>query len=145
MDLLIIGSSVNGLPEGVVTYNGTNLLAVGDGSENFYHGEFLIEVDFGNGVGEIMYARTEMSELNSRISNLSGNFTVDSKTGNFTGEELDLVIYSLNRTSNRKEFKATIYGAFHGNDAVGMSGLYHNKSDSPLYVGAIVGAQSKVR
>ena len=45
----------------------------------------------------------------------------------------------------RKEMKAAIYGSLHGEYAVGITGIYHDNTDSPMYVGAIAGARSDMR
>ena len=144
LDLLTIGPEANNLPTGEMTYNGTNLLAVRDDSESIHVGEFSLSVNFGEGTGEISYARSMMNGTTDHFSNLTGDFTVETETGNFSGNDLDLIIRPMD-TSNREEMKASIYGSFHGNNAVGISGLYHDNADSPEYVGAIVGARLDMR
>ena len=144
LDLLTIGPEVNDLPTGEMTYNGTNLLAVRDDSKNVHVGEFSLSVNFGNGTGEITHARSMLNGTTDQFSDLTGNFAVNAETGNFSGNELDLIIHPLDAL-NREVLEASIYGSFHGNDAVGISGLYHNNAGSPEYVGAIVGARTDMR
>ena len=144
-DLLTIGSAVNNLPNGELSYNGTNLLAVRDDNEGNYLGEFLIQVDFARGTGRISEANTNQSDTAIQYSNLSGNLIVNTGTGTFNGNELDLIINPMGDASAREELKATIYGSFHGNGAVGITGLYHDNADSPEYIGAIVGARRDMR
>ena len=144
-DLLIIGSVVNNLPNGELSYNGTNLLAVRDDNQENYLGEFLIQVDFARGTGRITEANTNQSDTAIQYSNLSGNLIVNTGTGTFNGNELDLIVNPMGDDSAREELKVTIYGSFHGNGAVGVTGLYHDNADSPEYIGAIVGARQDLR
>ena len=84
------------------TYNGTNLLTVTDGSKDYYVGIFLIDVDFGNGTGELMYARTELSGTSGRFSDLRGSFNLNTETGNFSGDEFGLENKSNEKCTRKK-------------------------------------------
>ena len=144
-DLLIIGSAVNNLPNGELFYDGSNLLAVQDDNKEYYLGEFLIQVDFARGTGIITQANTNQSDTAIQYSNLNGNFIVNTGTGTFNGNELDLIINPMGDALAREELKATIYGSFHGNGAVGITGLYYDNANSPEYIGAIVGTRQDMR
>ena len=126
-------------------YNGINLLAVRDDNEENYLGEFLIQVDFATGTGRITEANTNQSDTAIQYSNLNGNFIINPGSGTFNGNELDLIIKPMGDASAREELEARIYGSFHGNGAMGITGLYHDNADSPEYIGAIVGARRDMR
>lgn len=64
----------------------------------------------------------------------NGGVSIDSTTGYFSGSGLTIV--SPDGTTNAK-----IYGAFHGDGASGVSGIYFEDAVTPLINGAIVGSR----
>ncbi len=66
---------------------------------------------------------------------LTGDFSVDMVTGTFTGNSLDL----KNASDTTDNSKATLYGTFHGAEAFGVSGVFHENDDSPNKFGALAG------
>ncbi len=127
---IVSGDAPSNLPIGIATYSGQNLIATTDNSVSG-GGTFTMSVDFDDDSGSLIATSTTAS------STLTGNFTVDSSTGYFSGDNLTLNAPALSGgTSN-----AIIYGSFHGNGASGVSGLYYDDASAPLMNGAIIGTK----
>lgn len=127
---IVSGDAPSNLPTGTATYSGQNLVSNTDNT-NPGGGTFTMSVDFDNDTGSLNATSSTAS------STLTGNFTVDSSTGYFSGDDLTLNAPALSGgTSN-----AIIYGSFHGSGASGVSGLYYDDANSPLVNGAIIGTK----
>jgi len=122
------GTSLSNIPSGTYTYNGTNLVARMDNSWQA-RGTFTMNVDFGAGTGTL-----SGSSIGTTVTSINGSVTIDTSTGYYSGTGLTIV--SPDGTSNAK-----IYGAFHGDGATGVSGIYFEDATTPLINGAIVGAR----
>ena len=156
------GPDLVGLPAGTQTYEGYTMVwnrDIPDSNEFSEYPQvpirpFGMVVDFENltgsikqndvilytdNIGQHYFSYIDASPQNT-IRNLNqyyleGNFTIDTATGTFTGTTLDLI-----NPENKIDFKkATLYGTFHGSDAAGVSGVFHENGNSPKLIGALVG------
>ena len=128
---IVTGQQASNVPTGntVYTYQGQNLVAAINNKDFVAEGgSFLMRVNFNTGTGEI----TATSDLAA----LTGQFTVDTATGYFSGDALALSAPNVTGSTT-----AVITGSFHGDDAVGVSGLYYDAGDNPLVNGAIIGSR----
>lgn len=127
---IVTGNQVSNVPTGDVdySYEGQNLVAATN-NEDFEAdgGAFSMTVNFSTGLGELTATSAETS--------LTGQFIVDTTTGYFSGDDLDLNAPNLQGTAT-----AVITGSFHGDGATGVSGLYYDAGDSPVVNGAIIGS-----
>ena len=87
-------------------------------------------VNFNTGTG------TVSASSSTANTTLSGQFNVDASTGYFSGDDLALFAPNLQGSTT-----AVITGSFHGDGAVGVSGLYYDAGDNPLVNGAIIGSR----
>ncbi len=130
---IVTGDQVSNLPTGntTYTYEGQNLVAATNNTDfDAGGGSFSMFVNFNTGTGEI----TATSD--SAATSLTGQFTVDTATGYFSGDALALSAPNVTGSTT-----AVITGSFHGDDAVGVSGLYYDAGDNPLVNGAIIGSR----
>ena len=93
-------------------------------------GPFVMTVNFNTGTG------TVSASSSTANTTLSGQFNVDASTGYFSGDDLALFAPNLQGSTT-----AVITGSFHGDGAVGVSGLYYDAGDNPLVNGAIIGSR----
>ena len=129
---IVTGDQLSNIPteNSVYTYEGQNLVAATNNTDfDAGGGSFVMTVNFSTGVGEL----TATSDTAG--TNLTGQFIVDTLTGYFSGDDLALIAPNLTGSTT-----AVITGSFHGNGAVGVSGLYYDAGDSPLVNGAIIGS-----
>ena len=124
------GLTIRSIPRGVYTYDGTNAVIKRGAGNALNVGDFNMTVDFG--------ARTGKLIAENSISSLTGNFAVNVARGTYSGSELDF-------TAEGTGVKASIYGNFHGVSAAGVSGVYHDNAETPVYYGAIAGARTTSR
>ena len=124
------GTAIISIPRGVFTYDGANAVIKRGATNTLNAGDFTMTANFEAGTGQIM-AQTP-------ISMLTGNFAINGTRGTYSGTELDL-------TAEGTAVKASIYGNFHGAGATGVSGVYHDNADTPIYFGAIAGARTTSR
>ena len=124
------GSTAKSIPRGVYTYDGASAVIKRGVGNSINVGDFSMTVNFEAGTGNI--------RAQNPISLLTGNFAVNTARGRFSGTELDL-------TAEDTGVKASIYGNFHGVSATGVSGVYHDNADTPVYYGAIAGARTTSR
>ena len=130
---IVTGQQASNVPTGntVYTYQGQNLVAATNNTDfDAGGGSFSMSVNFNTGTGEI----TATSD--SAATSLTGQFTVDTATGYFSGDALALSAPNVTGSTT-----AVITGSFHGDDAVGVSGLYYDAGDNPLVNGAIIGSR----
>lgn len=126
-DLLsTIGSPVQDLPtSGKAAYEGTNIFTLRDGSFSEI-GTFNMTVDFGSAKGSIS-GKTVSTTIDA------GQIAFDFRIGQFYSNRTTI---NINGTSR----DGSIYGDFHGQNASGVSAVYHeNSATSPLIAGAIAG------
>jgi hypothetical protein len=124
--LAAFGSKVSNIPTGSYQYLGTNIIGARAGGFAEV-GTFGMTVNFSSGTAAITgtTARTAISGTGLSVNNSNGTFT-----GN-----------NLTLTVNGQSTAATIHGHFHGNGAVGISGIYHDNAAIPVYAGAIAGSR----
>jgi hypothetical protein len=121
-------NSLTNLPtSGVATYAGTNLIGSRDGlfSES---GTFSMLADFGKGTVAL-----NGTTPNSSIT--ASGLPIDGRDGTFEGLQGTLTVNGVSEP-------ASIVGAFSGDDAFGVSGIYldNDRDESgPEYVGAFDG------
>jgi hypothetical protein len=129
---IVTGDQVSNIPteNSTYTYEGQNLVAATNNTDfNAGGGAFLMTVNFSTGTGELTATSA------TAATDLTGQFTVDTSTGYFSGEGLTLTAPNL-----LGQTTAVINGSFHGDGAVGVSGLYYDAGDSPLVNGSIIGS-----
>ncbi len=124
------GDLIRSIPRGVYTYDGVSVVIKRGAGNTPNAGEFNMTANFEVGTGQV--------RAQNPISRLTGNFIVNTSNGTYSGTELDL-------TAEGAEVKASIYGNFHGLEATGVSGVYHDNADTPIYYGAIAGARTTSR
>ncbi|MDA7758819.1 hypothetical protein N8935_01080 [Amylibacter sp.] len=131
--IIAAGTEVSAMPTtGKYDYEGENF-AIGfsesDDDIDEHIGSFNAGVNFETGEGSINL------EFDNELLYIDGDFTVDTATGIFVGDELDM--NSIGGTFGT----ATIHGNFHGEGASGMTGIYTNNIADPDFIGAIAGHQ----
>jgi len=131
--VIAAGTEVSNIPTlGEFNYEGANFavefLEVEDDIDG-YIGSFNAAVNFGTGEGYINIG------FDNVPSSIDGDFTVDTATGIFMGDKLEM--NGMGGTIGT----ATIHGNFHGEEASGMTGIYTNNIDEPDLIGAIAGHQ----
>ena len=124
------GTTFSSIPRGVYTYDGASAVIKRGVGNTLNVGDLEMTVNFEVGTGQV--------RAQNPISLLTGNFTVNTARGTYSGRELDL-------TAEGSEVKASIYGNFHGVSATGVSGVYHDNAETPIYYGAIAGARTTSR
>lgn len=131
LELIAGGRKVSNVPlSGLFQYRGSNVVVYRDGRPAEY-GTFTMDVDFGAGTGNI--APAQMTTANT---SLSGSLIVNNQNGTFSGGN------DLTLTTGILSEPASMQGNFHGDAAVGVSGLYQNNgSPSPVVTGAIAGSR----
>jgi hypothetical protein len=133
--IIAAGTEVSAMPTtGKYDYEGANFAIEFSEDEDeddidVYIGSFNAGVNFGTGEGLINL------EFDNNIAYIDGDFTVDTATGIFVGDELEM--NSIGGTLGT----ATIHGNFHGEGASGMTGIYTNNIAEPDFIGAIAGHQ----
>ena len=131
------GIKATGIPSGTYIYNGDAYLAPRRGGIYLDRGEFNMNVNFDNSLGNISLvsnSRPDQLELE-----LTGSFRINSSNGIYYSDSLHLELidkhYGLNLDDD-----ATIYGAFHDQGATGVSGIFFD-TDRKIYGGAFAGAR----
>jgi hypothetical protein len=129
---IVTGDQVSNIPtENIYTYGGQNLVAATNNDDfTAGGGSFEMTVNFSTGAGQLT------ATSNTAATNLTGQFIVDTSTGYFSGDDLALTAPNLKGPTT-----AVITGSFHGDGAVGVSGLYYDAGDNPLVNGAIIGSR----
>ena len=124
------GTTISSIPRGIYTFDGASAVIKRGAGNTLNVGDFDMTVNFEVGTGQI--------RAQNPISLLTGNFAVNTARGTYSGRELDL-------TAEGSEVKASIYGNFHGVSATGVSGVYHDNTETPIYYGGIAGARTTSR
>jgi|GEM_PF-6937204 len=129
--IIAAGTEVSAMPTtGKYYYEGANFAVefseVEDDIDG-YIGSFNAAVNFGTGEGLIDIG------FDNIPANIDGDFTVDTATGIFMGNKLEMNV------EDQLLGTATIHGNFHGEEASGMTGIYTNNIDEPDFIGAIAG------
>ena len=130
---IVTGDQVSNIPteNSIYTYGGQNLVAATNNDDfTAGGGSFEMTVNFSTGAGQLT------ATSNTAATNLTGQFIVDTSTGYFSGDDLALTAPNLQGPTT-----AVITGSFHGDGAVGVSGLYYDAGDNPLVNGAIIGSR----
>ena len=135
--IIAAGTEVSEMPAtGEFNYKGANFaIEFSEGEDDSededdidgYIGSFNAAVNFGTGEGLIDIG------FDNIPANIDGDFTVDTATGIFVGDKLEMS--DIGGTFDT----ATIHGNFHGEEASGMTGIYTNNIDEPDFIGAIAG------
>ena len=124
--LITGGERVTNIPSGTFTYAGTNVIGNRDGSYA-EQGTFSMNVDFN--------ARQASISGSTPSSTISGtNIAVNNSNGTFSSNAIVLGIDGV-------PYQGTINGNFHGNGAVGVTGIYHENAGNPVVAGAIAGTR----
>ena len=125
------GTEVSNIPTlGEFNYEGSNFMTnLGEDEIDGDYGSFEATVNFATGKGSIN------AGFENILVNIDGDFTVDTATGIFVGD--DLAINTLGGSVDT----ATIHGNFHGAGATGMTGIYTPNVEEPHFIGAIAGQQ----
>ena len=125
------GTEVSNIPTlGEFNYEGSNFMTnLGEDEIDGDYGSFEATVNFATGKGSIN------AGFENILVNIDGDFTVDTATGIFVGD--DLAINTLGGSVDT----ATIHGNFHGAGATGMTGIYTQNVAEPDFIGAIAGQQ----
>ena len=131
--IIAAGTEVSAMPTtGKYYYEGANFAVefseVEDDIDG-YIGSFNAAVNFGTGEGLIDIG------FDNIPANIDGDFTVDTATGIFMGNKLEMNV------EDQLLGTATIHGNFHGVGATGMTGIYTNNINDPDFIGAIAGHQ----
>jgi hypothetical protein len=124
--LLAGGYAASNMPSGTYTYSGTNVIGTRDGvyAED---GTFTMAVNFDTGQAAISGG--------TPLSLISGsNIAVNNANGTFSSSNINLTIADV-------PLQGTINGNFHGNGAVGVTGIYHENDPDPIFAGAIAGTR----
>ena len=130
--IIAAGTEVSAMPTtGKYDYEGANFaIELSDGDlADADIGSFNAAVNFGTGEGSI-----DIGFDNIPVD-IDGAFTVDTATGIFVGNELEMNAFGQTVDT------ATIHGNFHGEGASGMTGIYTNNIAEPDFIGAIAGHQ----
>ncbi|MDB4117903.1 hypothetical protein N9582_06525, partial [Amylibacter sp.] len=126
------GTEVSEMPAtGEFNYEGANFaieFLEGENGADEHIGSFNATVDFAAGEGSIGL------DFENELLYIDGDFTVDTATGIFVGDKLEMKSIGIFDT-------ATIHGNFHGVGATGMTGIYTNNIADPNFIGAIAGTQ----
>ena len=148
LDIVVSGSAVNQIPVGEFTYVGTAIEGTLGGTylneENepvtqfYWGGIFEMNVDFSAGRGSIEMTNGNPSNSNENWSNLSGNFNINMADATLHGNNLTYV--RENFILGDYDGEATVYGSFHGEEAVGVSGIFYGNSDRK-FAGGLIGAR----
>ena len=140
------------IPSGTVTYHGENVSineVINDNRRDVFTGTFDMEVNFLNNSGTIdMNSDDGGSQLGgvtvTRSKAVSGNLTIDVQNGTFMG--INLASSNSFEQTGEEPFispssPVQVYGTFHSEDSIGVSGIYFVGVDSLLEYGYIVGAK----
>ena len=129
--IIAAGTEVSAMPAtGEFNYEGANFaIGISEDDMDGGIGSFEATVNFATGKGSIN------AGFENILVNIDGDFTVDTATGIFVGD--DLAINTLGGSVDT----ATIHGNFHGEGASGMTGIYTNNIAEPDFIGAIAGQQ----
>ena len=150
-NVMTVGSRVNSYPSGETTYEGTNLLTVRNGGNEIYEGYFLFSIDFSNSKGNLItiqgkeddyFANTQFPNTNVNFSELTGEFQLNLRNGTFASDMMTLKIYEPTGDISDSH-AASIYGTLHGKNSSGITGIYHDNTEIPEYIGAIIGHVTK--
>lgn len=131
---IVTGDQASNIPTEnlIYSYDGQNLVSATNNIDfSAEGGSFLMSVNFSTGTGQLT------AESSSGEITLAGQFIVDATSGYFSGDNL-----VLNAGTVLVNSPAVITGSFHGDGAVGVSGLYYDSGDSPVLNGAIIGSVS---
>ena len=130
--VIAAGTEVSEMPAtGEFIYGGANFaieFSEGGDLADEHIGSFMADVNFGTGEGSIGL------DFENELLSIDGDFTVDTATGIFVGDKLEMKSIGIFDT-------ATIHGNFHGVGATGMTGIYTNNIADPNFIGAIAGKQ----
>ncbi len=156
-DIMTYGPRFSGtLPKGLHTYRGANLLTVNH-DEMIYEGEFQLQVNFNleNNQGKFMklgddenknFAIAQLPASDGgRFLVLTGEFDINFGNGTFSSDAMNLgFCASMSCLENEifDNMDASIHGSLLGEDATGIAGIYHDNSDSPTYIGALIGSDA---
>ena len=159
LDIMTYGSRISGtLPTGEITYRGANLLTIKNDDE-IYQGEFQLQLNFDERKG-YFEDRGYIDRENFAIASLNdgrylvliGEFDINLSSGTFSSDLLTLQLCSARicqviGTDGQilEDFvtdttDASIHGSLLGEEAIGIAAIYHDNSESPTYIGAIIGA-----
>ena len=124
--LLAGGEKVSNIPSGTFTYTGTNVVGNRDGSAS-EDGTFTMGVNFNTQQASINGSTpsTTIDATDISVNNVNGTFSTT----------------NLNLGINGNQFQGTLLGNFHGDGAVGVSGIYHDNGGDPGVAGAIAGTR----
>lgn len=130
---IVTGSKVSDIPTGDLdyTYTGQNLVAATNNTDfTAGGGSFSMTVNFEDKIGSI--------DATSSTANtsLTGEFEIDTDTGFFSGDNL-----RLDAPNIPSDHRAVIFGSFHDEAALGVSGLYYDSRNDPRVNGAIIGSR----
>ena len=123
------GPNLVSLPTGTHDYVGHTLIWARSKRVHWLTGipnsRFEMSANFENGYGTIA------------STHLTGDLSINLQDGTFThGDTMN-----LKENANSTMKPAELYGTFHGSDAFGVSGVFHEVGDSPDIFGAIIGSK----
>jgi len=141
LNVAVFAPEVSSMPtSGQYTYTGTHFASPrtvtmnNNSPTDTAQGTFSMSVNFGTGTGQISTANT--SNIANETMQLSGNITIDTVNGTFTGDNLTLQGDLVNLGGDTT---AKIIGNFHQAGAQTVTGLYYQDKAEPDVGGAIIG------
>ena len=159
----VSGANIGTLPSGSFEYEGLTIASDRINGRWFGEQPFQMTVNFATGTGTIgrklnstgTFSPPNGTEYNNGEIILNGELRIDMTDGSFTGTNLSFksveeirnedsgnITPVIHYDSDENNFATvSLYGSFHGAAGDGVSGVFHDNSDSPTIVGAIIGRQ----
>ena len=139
------GTGLQSLPTGNQIYDGITISLPKtnhDGRKD--HGglsyrRFFMSVDFSSGVANINPKTQPTLGINQ--VDLVGNFTVNLRDGTFGVGNNDSLMLKIGTDSGVEYSTASLYGTFHGPEGEGVTGVFHETDNKPIFIGTILGAK----
>lgn len=132
------GPILYGMPEGIHTYRGRNLVKFGEseGTGNF---ELVVDFDGGtgnlNGTADLETTGSSASGITTEVS--FNDLQLNLEQGNFSGDG----VFTTTNSGVESNRDVAISGMFHGENATGVSGLYREDGSSSEVIGRVLGVR----
>lgn len=120
------GQELISVPNGSFTYRG-DVFTKSRGETGVEQGSFTMNANFAS--------RTATIEAQTATTQLSGTDLSIGSNGAISGTNLTMTV--LGQTSTT----AGLEGNFHGQSAVGVSGVYYNNANNPTHIGTFAGTR----
>ena len=122
------GKILAGYPVGNYTYTGQHAMGRKRVGVTPELGSFSLNANFNSGT----YTYTGSTANTSLV----GSGLIDKVNGGLAGNS-----FTLSLRNQSSSYSTTMYGNFHGNNAVDVSGIFHTNDSNPDYAGGFVGSR----